>query len=88
LLSCANVTPQKLKSFAAKGRPSRVAENCSRSVTSLPLFISTMIVFVENDTELYPCCSPVTNTVAAPYRPSRDTRVRVGAPSSFSVATG
>src|SRR5437899_2537628 len=84
LLSRANVAPQKLKSAARNRAPSRQVVNCSRSPSTSPVAMSMSVVLVENDEFEY--AWPVTKTVNAPTRPSGETRVRLGLPSSLIEA--
>ena len=55
LPSCANVTPQKLKSRLKNGAPSRVTFQLSSSPIAVPPIVSTMVVRVENTPSAYEC---------------------------------
>ena len=77
--SGAKVIPQKLKSIFLKGWPSFMTLNSSRSPRTFSEARSMRVVRVENPPVLYE--SPVTKTVTAANRPSRETRVRLGVPA-------
>jgi len=85
--SAAKVTPQKLKSSEWNGCPSRTTGSSSMfATTGAPVSVSTMLVSVEKRLSAYEW--PETKTVIAAWRPSGETRVRLGMPLSGTLCRG